>query len=114
MTLLQLETPQEAESDRPVEFPPLAVLYKHSPACSISSRAILEVQAFADDHPDVPVLMVDVLGQQSLSRQLASQLGVHHESPQVIVLKNGQPKWHRSGIRIRLDALEYAVESAAG
>ena len=113
MTLLQLETPEEAEQDQPVEFPPIAVLYKHSPACSISSRAMLEVQTFADDHPDVPVLMVDVLGQYSLSRRLAAQLGVHHESPQVIVLKNGEPKWHRSGIRIRLDAIEYAVDSVS-
>ena len=113
MTLLQLETPQEAEGDQPVEFPPVAVLYKHSPACSISSRAMLEVQTFADEHPDVPVLMVDVLGQYSLSRKLAAQLGVHHESPQVIVLRNGEPTWHRSGIRIRLDAIEYAVEAAS-
>lgn len=114
MTLLPLETPQDVESAESIEFPPLAVLYKHSPACSISARAMLEVQTFADDHPDVPVLMVDVLGQYSLSRKLAAQLRVHHESPQVIVLKNGEPTWHRSGIRIRLDAIEYAVESATG
>ena len=114
MTLQQLDSTEAANPSHAFSFPPLAVLYKHSPACSISSRAILEVQTFADDHPDVPVFIVDVLGQQMLSRRLAAELGVHHESPQVIVLKDGKPTWHRSGSRVRLDALEYAVQAAGG
>ncbi len=113
MSLQQLDTPAEQQRGTPVEFPPLAVLYKHSPACIISAGAMQEVRTFADDHPDIPVYVVDVLGQRSLSQQLERQLGIEHESPQVIVLKNGKPKWNRSGSRIRLDAIEYAVQSAA-
>lgn len=108
----RMDTPTETERGQPVAFPPLAVLYKHSPICGISAGAIEEVRTFAEDHPDVPVYVVDVLGQRSLSQQLERQLGIEHESPQVIVLRNGKPKWHRSGSRIRLDALEYAVEAA--
>ena len=113
MSLQQLSTPTGDQKGQPIEFPPLSVLYKHSPACSISHGAILEIETFAKDHPDVPVFVVDVLGQQSLSQQLERQLGVEHPSPQVIVLSNGKPTWHRAGSRIRLDALEYAVSAAA-
>lgn len=113
MAIQQLDTPSEQQRGESVEFPPLAVLYKHSPACIISAGAYQEVRTFADDHPDVPVYMVDVLGQRSLSQQLERQLGIDHESPQVIVLRNGKPKWSRSGSRIRLDAISYAVEAAA-
>jgi len=112
MPIQTLETPVREHPFQPVAFPPLAVLYKHSPICAIAARAITEVRTFARDHDDIPVLMVDVLGQQSLSNQLAAQLGVEHESPQLIVLKDGKPVWTRSGMRIRLDAIERAVASA--
>jgi bacillithiol system protein YtxJ len=111
MPIQTLETPVRTVPFEPVTFPPIALLYKHSPICPISSHAMTEVQTFAQDHEDIPVLMVDVLGQQSLSRQLAAQLGVAHESPQLIVLKDGKAVWTRSGMRIRLDAIERAVES---
>lgn len=113
MSLQQISAPTDDQRGQPVEFPPLSVLYKHSPACSISAGAILEVEAFARDHPEVPVFVVDVLGQQSLSQRLERQLGVEHRSPQVIVLRDGKPTWHRAGSRVRLDALEYAVSAAA-
>ncbi|HYW32618.1 MAG TPA: monothiol bacilliredoxin BrxC family protein, partial [Gemmatimonas sp.] len=70
MPLQQITVPPDDQLGQPVDFPPLSVLYKHSPACSISAGAMLEVQAFAREHPDVPVFVVDVLGQQSLSRRL--------------------------------------------
>ena len=112
MTLIPLQTPSDATGTASTEFPELAVLFKYSPACIISSQASLEVETFADDHPDVPVYTVDVLGQRSLSQRLASQLKIEHESPQVIVIKNGKPTWDKSGFRIRLDAIEYAVQAA--
>jgi bacillithiol system protein YtxJ len=111
MPIQTLETPDRAYPFEPVTFPPVALLYKHSPICPIAARAITEVQTFARDHDDIPVLMVDVLGQQSLSNQLAAQLGIEHESPQLIVLKDGKAVWARSGMRIRLDAIERAVDS---
>jgi bacillithiol system protein YtxJ len=111
MPIQTLQTPERDHPFEPVSLPPLALLYKHSPICPIASRAMTEVQAFARDNEDIPVFMVDVLGQRSLSFQLAAQLGVEHESPQLIVVKDGKAVWARSGMRIRLDAIERAVEA---
>lgn len=108
-----LESPRSDIHAEPVEFPPLAVVYKHSPICIVAAGAIVEVEAFAKDNPDVPVFMVDVLGQRSLSQQLARQLSVPHESPQVIVVREGKAAWHQSGSRVRLNAIERAVDAAA-
>lgn len=113
MTLHSLESPASESHAEPVDFPPLAVLYKHSPICIVASGAIVEVKAFADENPGVPVYMVDVLGQRSLSQRLARQLGVPHESPQVIVIKDGKASWHQSGTRVRLHSIERAVDAAA-
>lgn len=110
MSIEILEATERSVPFAPVEFPPLAVLYKHSPICSISTQALTEVKAFANENDNVPVLMIDVLGQQALSYQLAAQLGIEHESPQVIVVENGKAVWSRSGRRIRLDAIERAVD----
>ena len=73
-----------------------AVLYKHSPACWISARALKEVRAFAEAHPGTPVFMVDVLAQRTLSQALAARLGVTHRSPQAILLDHGEPVWDTS------------------
>ena len=89
---------------------PLAVLYKHSPACGMSASAIVEVQQFAASHPDVPVYMVDVIGARPVSRFTAQRLEVQHESPQVILLVNGTPVWHASHFRVACDRLERALE----
>lgn len=110
MAIEPLESPDRDTPFSPVEFPPLALLYKHSPMCGISAQALTEVTAFANDNARVPVLMVDVLGQQALSYRLAAQFGIEHESPQLILIDNGKAVWNRSGRRIRLDAIERAVD----
>ncbi len=81
---------------------PLAVLYKHSPACGLSSIAMEEVKVLSDEYPDVPVLMVDVLGQRTLSDAIEARFRIRHESPQAIILKDGAPVWHGSHRQVTL------------
>ena len=69
------------------------LIFKHSPTCGISAMAYTEVSVFADEHPDVPVLLVDVIAHRALSRQLAVELGLPHASPQVILVAGGRPLW---------------------
>jgi bacillithiol system protein YtxJ len=88
---------------------PRVVIYKHSLRCGICSMALIEVQQFARAHRDVPVYMLDVLAQRSLSRRVASRLDVRHASPQVIVVRDGKPVWHGSHFRVSADALQTAV-----
>ncbi|MEQ8330833.1 MAG: bacillithiol system redox-active protein YtxJ [Longimicrobiales bacterium] len=83
-----------------------AVLYKHSPTCWLSGRALGEVQAFAAACPEVPVWMVDVIRQRPLSQDLAHRLEIPHASPQVIVLQQGDPVWDASHMGVTASALE--------
>ncbi len=91
---------------------PRVVLYKHSTRCGISSAALLEVRHFAETHVDMPVYMVDVIAQRLLSQAVAARLGVRHESPQAIVLRNGAAVWSTSHFRVTAHAIERAVASA--
>jgi bacillithiol system protein YtxJ len=84
----------------------LAVIYKHSRFCPASATAMKEIREFVERNPEVPVYQIDVIRSRSLARQLAEDLGVRHESPQAIVLRNGRPIAHGSHYEVTRDKLE--------
>lgn len=88
---------------------PLAVIYKHSPYCGLSAWAAKEIHRFMADHPDVPVYLVDVVRDRSVSSELESRLGIRHESPQVIVLRDGEARWNASHRGVSAGALAEQV-----
>ena len=59
-----------------------------------------QIRRFVETHPAVPVFLVDVIAERDLSRRLAQELGVGHESPQVILLREGQPCWNGSHFEV--------------
>jgi len=67
------------------------VLYKHSTTCGICDGAIEEVQAFEAQHPGTTVYYLDLLEHRDVSNAIAQKLGIRHESPQAIVLRDGKP-----------------------
>jgi bacillithiol system protein YtxJ len=92
----------------------LAVLYKHSPTCSICTAAAREVDRFVQRHPEAVVYQVDVLAARPLSHEIAARTGVTHESPQVILLRQGTPLWQASHFTITADTLATRFEAACG
>ncbi len=87
------------------------LIFKHSPTCGISRAASIEVSMFADSRPDVRVVLVDVLSERTLSRQVAENLGIQHESPQVLLVANGQALWHASHGGITHQGISSAVDA---
>jgi len=79
---------------------PLFLLLKHSPICPISNSVRLEVETFASNHPDLHVGVVDVIDGRPLSQAVEARTGIRHESPQVLLLKDGQAVWHENHWRI--------------
>jgi bacillithiol system protein YtxJ len=68
----------------------LVVLFKHSPTCPVSWMAHREVMQYRSAQPDVPMYLVSVRRRREVSRYIEEQTGIHHESPQLIVLRRGQ------------------------
>jgi bacillithiol system protein YtxJ len=89
----------------------LAILFKHSPVCPASAVAMEEVENFTRTHPDVPLYVVDVRGQRPLSQKTAAYFGVTHESPQVILVRNGAAVWHASHYGITAAKLSSALST---
>ena len=90
----------------------VAILYKHSPICPVSWGAKRQVKRFIEQNPNVPVYVVNVVQSQALSRQLAEELGVRHESPQAILLRSGDAVKHAAHHQITVQLLEDWVNSS--
>ena len=93
---------------------PLAVLYKHSPICAISSWTRREVQRFANEHPNAEVYQIDVVASRDVSDEIEERTGIRHQSPQALVIRHGKPAWSGSHGVITADALSQQVGTEAG
>jgi len=85
------------------------VVYKHSPICALSLRALPHIRRFEEQRPDVPVYKVNVIRRRQLADRIAEDLGVRHESPQVIVLNGGEPSWNASHFDVTTEGLLSAM-----
>ena len=84
---------------------PLAIVFKHSTTCGISSRARAEAERFVAEHPECTVYEVDVHESRPLSNYIESKTGIRHESPQLLVLRHGEVVWHESHGRVTAGAI---------
>ena len=83
------------------------VLFKHDFACHISANAYRELAAVPGEVP-----LIDVGRQKGLADEVASLTGIEHESPQVIVLRDGRPVYAASHWDITGEKVARAVEGA--
>ncbi len=86
------------------------VIYKHSPTCEISADALDEMHRFLAQAPaGLDVRIVDVLSARPASQLIEARTGIRHESPQVLVIANGDVVWHASHRRITAAAVHDAL-----
>ena len=67
----------------------LLVIFKHSTACPVSWAAHSQVNRFRARHPEVPVHIVNVIKDRPVSLKIAELTSIRHESPQVIIIRDG-------------------------
>ncbi|MCJ7936110.1 MAG: bacillithiol system redox-active protein YtxJ [Chryseobacterium sp.] len=67
-------------------------IFKHSTGCFIS-RTVLKNFEKEVEHsgPSVELYYLDLLAHRAISNKIAADLGIRHESPQLIVIENGKP-----------------------
>ena len=82
------------------------VIFKHSNACGISSAAYREMEKL-----EAQVNLLEVQSARDVSRELADMTGIRHETPQVIVFKDGKAVWNASHFDVKVGAVLKAVES---
>ena len=83
------------------------VIFKHSTRCVISRMVLREFESsFSKDQHSVSLYFLDLLTYRDISNEIGSKFQVFHQSPQLIVLKNGQAVYHASHNEIKADAIK--------
>lgn len=91
----------------------LAIVYKHSPICELSEMARGHVAAFEKQlPPGVKLFYVDVIGSRMASMHIEKTMGILHESPQILYLRDRQCVWSASHRAISRDSLRAQMEKS--
>jgi monothiol bacilliredoxin len=98
-----------AESrERPV------LLFKHSRYCGVSCEALDELHSHIETQGQsaVSYKMITVQTHRPVSDAAAQRLGLRHETPQAILLRDGKVIWNASHFRITAAQLDQALPKA--
>ncbi len=87
------------------------LIFKHSTRCSISSMAKMRLESDWDEQlHHLQVYYLDLISYRSISQQIANQFSVHHESPQVLLIQNGECTYDASHLDITVNELQEVLE----
>ena len=84
-------------------------IFKHSTQCPISSQTYNEFREFVESAGELTCGVVHVIERRAISDAIAKRFNLPHQSPQVIVIKNGRVIWHASHWSITIDSLNEAL-----
>ncbi|WP_396152191.1 bacillithiol system redox-active protein YtxJ [Flavobacterium sp.] len=83
------------------------VLFKHSRRCSISRMALKQFDAeFNYPEEKIDWYLLDLLNHRDLSNEIASRYNVVHQSPQIVVIRNGKAVFNESHDSISAEDLK--------
>lgn len=85
------------------------LLFKHSRICEVSAEAFEQYKTFLLHNPDVRTGWVDVHEQRAAMRELAAETGVRHESPQVLLFREGKVVWSANHWEVTRENMEHAL-----
>ncbi|MDX1943153.1 MAG: bacillithiol system redox-active protein YtxJ [Saprospiraceae bacterium] len=79
-------------------------IYKHSTRCALSSIAKRRLESgWFFEQEDLPIFYLDVIEHRALSKQVAEFFSVYHESPQLLLIRQGECTYEASHLEISLD-----------
>lgn len=92
----ELEALKKQSLEKPV------LIFKHSSRCSISSMAFdrLNRNWKDEDFEKVSPYFLDLITYRDISNQIAQEYGIYHQSPQVILIKDGKAIYDNSHMGI--------------
>ena len=98
----QLDTLLKESINKPV------LIFKHSTRCSISRATLdrLERNWNNEEMAMVKPYFLDLISYRDISNKIADEFEIEHESPQVIILKNGKAVYDSSHMAINYATLK--------
>lgn len=66
------------------------IIFKHSTRCSISRMALKQFENEFVSKDEVEAYFLDLLEHRDISNEIASRFNVYHQSPQLLLIKEGK------------------------
>ena len=85
------------------------LIFKHSTRCSISRMVLKQFENEFDLQDKVIPYFLDLLEYRNVSNEIASRFGVMHQSPQIILVKDGKAVYNASHESIDISKLAQFV-----
>lgn len=91
------------------------LIFKHSTRCSISSMALnrLERDWKNEDVQNLKVYFLDLIKNRDVSNAVATAFNVQHQSPQVLIIKDGKCVYDNSHMGISYREISQQVTDFA-
>lgn len=87
------------------------VIYKHSNSCGVCYMAKHSLDKLSEDEGEKAMFyIVDVIRDRPISKYISERSGVRHESPQILLLKDGEVKWNSSHFGVKRENLIRELE----
>ena len=83
-----------------------AVIFKHSTRCGISRSVLKRFESEFDQTTNATFYFLDLLKYREVSSEIAVRFSVRHESPQLLLIKNGKCIYNASHGHISFAAIE--------
>ncbi len=97
----QLDTIAQKSHDVP------CIIFKHSTRCNISVMAKSRFEKYWDfDDKEIQSYFLDLLSFRFLSNEIAERFNVYHESPQLLLIRNGECIYDASHLDISVAELK--------
>lgn len=97
----QFDEIDEISQSKPV------VLFKHSTRCSISRMALKQFDTeFNYPEEKIDWYLLDLLNHRDLSNEIANRYNIVHQSPQIVVIRNGKAVFNASHDSISAEDLK--------
>ena len=96
----QLNEIVAASGEKPV------VIFKHSTRCSISRMALKQFENEFDLADEVDTYFLDLISNRDVSNEIANRFQVIHQSPQLVLIKEGKSIYDASHSDIDAEELK--------
>lgn len=108
-TIDELDAALAASATRPL------LIFKHSVTCGTSAAAAEEMDDLMTGTPiEADICVVRIQAARAVSGEIERRLRVRHESPQVLLIRDGHVVWSVTHFRISAPAVLKALEETSG
>lgn len=84
------------------------VIFKHSTRCSVSSMAKNRLERSTTPE-NTDFYYLDLIAHRAISNKIAEEFSVFHESPQILLIKNGECLYDESHNAISMSEIEEQI-----